>query len=150
MVTQVRQSPKLPPKFPTGDPSKATIFRVSNGEIVGWGTYSLNVSHKSDVMGFDSIKGFYDPGAYYVDPKTLTPTQRPLMGITLDKSAIAIGTDTATFSGVPSGVSVSLDTGTAQEVLDGSVSFTAENPGTYQFDFSLFPYIPASFQVTAK
>jgi hypothetical protein len=132
-----------------------TQYQVSNGQITGSLMYSgepgsANANVPGDIA---SVAGAYNGNTTYIATTsggTPTPTARPAMGITLDKTTIiANGTDTATFSGVPSGASVVIDGGAAETITDGTLELSTATAGTYTFAFTNFPMLPMNFEIIA-
>lgn len=83
---------------------------------------------------------------YYYDNDTGFVNPRPANPATIDTLTIAIGAY-ATISGIPVNCVVTVD-GVAHTVTDGVLQITSSSPGILKIDLELFPYLPATFEVT--
>lgn len=133
-----------------------SLYDLATGEITGSITYSGPPGSASGITPTTGqIVGKFDPNYYYVtniNDAPLLPSAAPRtpLGITQDKTAIsANGTDTVTFSGVPSGTACTIDSATPVIITDGTLEFTATTAGTYTLLFTNFPQTPATFEVVA-
>ena len=128
-----------------------STFLLSTGRITGTLSCSPGqATAASSTVG--ELAGVFDPGTYYVDTTQSVPvaTLRPAMGVTVDKTAIAAnGQDFATFSGVPSAATVSVD-GAAPVPFQAPTTFSASDAGTYTVTISDFPALDATFQIVAS
>lgn len=92
------------------------------------------------------------PKTHYVDLTVNPPAikTRPTSPVVVNKTTIkADGSDTAIFSNIPNGTVCTHD-GETYTVTDGVIEFTTTHDGDYDFVFELFPYITASFTITAE
>ena len=126
-----------------------TTYLLSNGKITGNLSCSAGMATTvTDTTG--EIEGLFDLNLYYV--LNNTATIRPSMAIIVNKTTIAAnGSDTANFSNIPQNASVSVDSGTLTSLGTATTeAFAATDVGTYTVDFSCFPYLNQSFQITAQ
>ena len=87
---------------------------------------------------------------YFFNLRTGKIEKRPSFNILLNKPSIkADSTEQAIISNIPRGTTCLYDD-QASVVDDSLIEFTAEHPGEYVFEFSMFPYIPTTITVETK
>lgn len=128
------------------------IAYTTQGEIQGVFSDSVSKAHEGTELLFVSSIDTTQLHNLYVDltvnpPKTTAKRENPVV---VNKTTIkADGSDTAIFSNIPSGTVCTHD-GETYTVTDGMIEFTTTHDGDYDFVFELFPYITASFIITAE
>lgn len=95
--------------------------------------------HEADADPVDVAVGFY-----VLDGSL---TERPQAAIS-SLEIQADGEDTAIITGIPEGVSVSIDD-EPYEVSGGSLEFTTGDPGTFRIAIDAWPLMPFEAEVTA-
>lgn len=129
------------------------VYKKNTGEIVyrasGQSSSQFENNELACITTIDnSVKGL----THYVD-LTMNPPAiktRPTNPVVVNKTTIkADGSDAAIFSNIPNGTVCTHD-GETYTVTDGMIEFTTTHDGDYDFVFELFPYITASFTITAE
>lgn len=128
------------------------IAYTTRGEIQGVFSDSVSKAHEGTELLFVSSIDTTQLHNLYVDLTVNPPaiTARPENPVVVNKTTIkADGSDAAIFSNIPNGTVCTHD-GEIYTVTDGMIEFTTTHDGDYDFVFELFPYITASFTITAE
>lgn len=128
------------------------IAYTAQGEIQGVFSDSVVEAHENTSLLYVDSIDMQLLKNMYVD-LTMNPPAiktRPTSPVVVNKTTIkADGSDTAIFSNIPNGTVCTHD-GETYTVTDGMIEFTTTHDGDYDFVFELFPYITASFTITAE
>lgn len=128
------------------------IAYTAQGEIQGIFSDSVVEAHENTSLLYVDSIDMQLLKNMYVDLSVNPPAikTRPTSPVVVNKTTIkADGSDTAIFSNIPNGTVCTHD-GETYTVTDGMIEFTTTHDGDYDFVFELFPYITASFTITAE
>ena len=107
--------------------------------------------HPDEILdGHSVLLGEADGNIHYVDLLSSSRADKASLSLVADKSSIAAdGVDVATITGIPAGVSVSLNGAEPVEVTDGEVVFTSLDEGEHSLVFTGIPYLPTEVTIAA-
>lgn len=128
------------------------IAYTANGEIQGVFSDSVVEAHENTFLLYVDSIDMQLLKNMYVDLSVNPPAinTRSTIPVVVNKTTIkADDSDTAIFSNIPNGTVCTHD-GEIYTVTDGMIEFTTTHDGDYDFVFELFPYITASFTITAE
>lgn len=120
-----------------------------SAEVDGKQLPSIDVGPVEEVaqLGFVNPNTAYPSDEFYVDPASLTLLKRPVMP--LPSNPIKVKADGQTeieIFPIPNGANCLYD-GENHTISGNKLTFSAEHTGTYEFTFSLFPWVPATVTV---
>jgi hypothetical protein len=128
-----------------------TVYETATGRIFGTQDHSREGVTLTVDPAHSVIPGESDGGVDYVDISgTPTITARSAITATLDKTSItADGVDTATLSGLPTTCTLNID-GDTVAITDGTLAFTATDPGPYTITIDEVDSLLTRWEVTAE
>ena len=115
----------------------------TTGEILKTGTCSPDDLSLQAAAGQTAKIGNVEDNLFYELSGVITA--RPDFSISLDLTEVGIDED-ATFTSIPVGTVVKWDD-EAETITDGTLVFSASDAGTYNLNFTLFPYKPKMFTI---
>jgi hypothetical protein len=126
------------------------LYDPATGEIREFGTTSTLASlARPDLI---AIEATATGAGNYVDVTTdpVTVRSKTSMGFTVDKTTMtADGVDTVTISGLPAGVTVTVNHLSEVVVIDGSFEFTTDTAGAYHLEIYALEYFTEVLDIDA-
>lgn len=115
---------------------KFTVFSLSNGEVLRWGSCVQSDVHLQKMAGEGVMEGEFKHSDYYHNGTEFV--ERPAMSLVPSNLTLAVD-EVLRIDGIPPDTLLKFP-GDSIVVHDGYVEWASAVPGEYQFKFINFPY----------